>query len=526
MRRLPALALLALAPSLAAQDLVVGSKNFTEGRLLGEIVTQWLNVSTSLDVRHAADLGGTQVCWAALQSGEVDLVVDYTGTGWTVLLGETEVVADPLEAFLRVQEAFSVRHDVEWTAPFGLNNTYALALRRDRAEALGATRVSDLVDLEEPLRTGFSIEFMNREDGWPGLRAHYPGLSLEPRGMEHGLAYEALDAGQLDVVDAYSTDGKLLRYDVVVLEDDRGFFPPYSAAPMVRGEALREHPELRGALWRLAFTIDDARAMELNHRVEVGGQTFEAVAQAFLTEAGLLDDGTAAAAPDVVPRDERGLLHALVRDRAQLLRLTLEHLGLVLVALLLACAIAIPLGVWLSDRPRLQRPFLGTASILQTVPSLALLAFLITIPWLGLGARSAVLALVLYALLPILRNTVTGLGTVDPDLVDAARGLGLSRRQVLWRVQVPLALRTVLAGVRTAAVLSVGVATLAAFISAGGLGGPILQGLYLNDASLILSGAIPAAVLALLVDGLLGLVQHLATPRGLRVRAASDERRP
>jgi osmoprotectant transport system permease protein len=300
-----------------------------------------------------------------------------------------------------------------------------------------------------------------------------------------------------------------------VLADDRGFFPPYNAAPIVRGETLRAHPEIERALRDLAFTLDDGAAMRLNHRVEVLGEGFEEVARSFLVERGLLAGDGPRARP-VTPRAQRGFLSVLAGQRGRLARLALEHLGLVSIAVALAAALAVPLGILITRRPALRRPFLGGASVLQTIPSLALLAFLIAVPGLGLGADAAIVALVLYAVLPILRNTFTGLDSVDPELVDAARGLGLTPRQVLLRIRLPLAARTILAGIRTAAVISVGVATLAAFIGAGGLGQPIVEGLYLNDTALVLAGALPAAALALAVDGLLGLVERRLTPRGLR----------
>jgi osmoprotectant transport system permease protein len=338
--------------------------------------------------------------------------------------------------------------------------------------------------------------------------------------MEHGLAYEALARGQIDLIDAYSTDGKLRRYDVVVLEDDLGFFPPYHAAPLVRREALLRHPSLRDVLWRLAFRIDDATAMELNYRVEVGGEAFADVARSFLAARGLGPGAPpdATASPGL-PRNQRGVLASLWSARQRLLSLLLEHLGLVAVAVAFAALLAVPLGIAVRGAPTLRGLLLGGAAVLQTIPSLALLAFLIAVPWLGLGARSAVVALVLYAVLPILRNTCTGLDGVDPELVEVAKGLGLTPRQVMLRVRLPLAIRTILAGVRTAAVITVGIATLAAFIGAGGLGQPIVEGLYLNDTALVLCGAVPAALLALAVDGVLGLLERALTPRGLRAAA-------
>ena len=196
-------------------------------------------------------------------------------------------------------------------------------------------------------------------------------------------------------------------------------------------------------------------------------------------------------------------------------RLTLEHLLLVIIAVALAALLAVPLGVFITRHPRLRPLVLGSVSILQTIPSLALLAFLITIPWLGLGMTTAVVALFLYAILPIVRNTVTGLDTADPDLIDAARGLGLTPWQVLNELQLPLATRAIFAGVRTASVISIGVATLAAFVGAGGLGQPIVEGLYLNDTGLILFGAIPSALLALSVDALLHQAEKRTTSKGL-----------
>ena len=503
---------LALA-ALASQEISVGSKNFTEGRLLGEITTQLLAKRTGLDVRHRDSLGGTMLCFEAVRTGEVDLYVEYTGTAWAVLLEQTERPETPLRAYLDVQHLLEDRHDLIVTAPFGLNNTYALTLRGELAREHGITRISELGALGSDLRAGFSIEFSSREDGWPGLSAAYPELGFEPRSIEHGLAYEALSTGDLDLIDAYSTDGKLLRYDVVILEDDRGFFPPYHAAPIVHGETLRKHPEIGEALAELAFTLNDEVALKLNHRIEEGGESFEGVARSFLETSGLLHPSPETQAP---ANRASGFFGQLFADPRRLLRLTLEHLGLVLASVALAALLAIPAGLALTRYPHLRAPVLGFASVLQTIPSLALLAFLVALPFFGLGAVTAITALVLYAVLPILRNTATGLATVDPELIDAAHGLGLTQRQVLTRVRLPIATRTIVAGLRTATVIGVGVATLAAFIGAGGLGQPIVEGLYLNDRGLILSGAVPAALLALCVDAALGLLERRLTPRGLR----------
>lgn len=520
-RRARALAALLAAPlaappgGIAAQEppgrLVIGSKNFTESNLLGEMLALMAEEHTDLEVEHRQGLGGTLVCFGALRRGDIDVYPEYTGTGWSIVLEEEGRIADPLRAFLHVQARYRELYDIEWLPPFGLDNSYALALREDEAERLGVTTISQLVPHAGSLRAGFSIEFMQREDGWPGLAPFY-GLAFgEVRSLEHGLAYQAIANGTTDVIDAYSTDGKLLRFPLRVLADDRGFFPPYNAAPIVRGAALRAHPELREVFGRLAFRIPDEEMMRLNLAVEEDGRGFREVAAGFLVGKGLLARQTAA------PAARRGDLLAFVGDRLGVTgRLALEHVLLSLSAVLLAVLFAVPLGIAIHDRRAAETAALGAAGVLQTVPSLALLALLIAIPGLGLSWRSAILALFLYAVLPILRNTLTGLGGTAPELLDAATGIGLTPRQVLFRLQLPLAIPTIMAGVRTAAVISIGVATLAAFIGAGGLGEPIQQGLYLNDTRLILAGAIPAALLALLADWLLGRLERGLTPRGLR----------
>lgn len=507
----------ALARPAPAQDVVVGSKNFPESRLLGEMLTLLIEEQTDLDVEHKASLGGTSICFDALREGDIDLYPEYTGTAWSVVLGETERVSDPMRTYFHVAARYRERYDLVWLSPFGLNNKYELAVDEARAEELGLRTISDLRAVGGSLRCAFSIEFMDRPDGYPGL-AQYYGLQLgDVRAMEHGLAYTAVAAGEVDLIDAYSTDGKLSRYRLRMLEDDRGFFPPYHAAPVVRAETLAAHPFLREVLDRLAFRIDDERMRRLNYAVEEEKREFRDVAREFLAEEGLVSGGGGPRESGARPAGRGGAFLPFFLGRwRDTLRLTLEHVGLTAVAVLLAAALAIPLGIWIQRHALAERLALGAAGVVQTIPSLALLAFAITVPGLGLSVRSAVLALFLYAVLPILRNTHAGLRGVDPELVDAARALGLTPRQVLLRVQLPIATGTILAGVRTSAVVGVGVATLAAFIGAGGLGEPILAGLYLNDPNLILAGAVPAALLALLADAGLGAVERVLVPRGLR----------
>ncbi|MFN3243299.1 MAG: glycine betaine ABC transporter substrate-binding protein [Planctomycetota bacterium] len=521
--------LLALSASLCAQTTIrVGSKKFAESAILAELMAQMIEQHTELTVERRLNLQGTMLCWQALQSGEIDLYAEYTGTGWATIVGRTDKVTDPLRAFFEVRRFCRDEHDVHWLEPFGLNNTYALAMREDRAVELGVSRISDLIPHQASLRAGFGGEFGERADGYRGLQQVY-GLQLgEVRVVEHALGYEAIAAGQLDLMDVYSTDGKLLRFELRVLEDDRRFFPPYNAAPMVRGATLRQHPEIEGALGRLAFRLPDHDAQALNYLVEAEGFTARQVARAFLEVEQLvegLEESVAAEkaraaflrvrrappAPGAAAAQRPGFFGTLQRSWGKLGERVLQHLLLTLAAVGLACALAIPLGVRMAAAPRLRAALLAFAGVVQTIPSLALLVFLI--PLFGLSAWSAITALFLYALLPILRNTCTGILGVPMDLVDAARGMGMRDHEILWKVQLPLAMPTILAGVRTATVISIGFAVLAAFIGAGGLGGFIVDGLALNDMSLLLLGAMPAAALAVLGDRLLGLLERALSPR-------------
>lgn len=191
-----------------SNHIVVGSKNCTESRILGEMPTMLIEAHTDLTVEHRSGLGGTLVCFTALTRGEIDLYPEYTGTGWSIVLKETEKIGDPLKAFLHVRKRYWELYDIEWLQPFGLNNTYALAMRKEKAEALGVRTISQLVPHAADLSAGFSIEFMNREDGWPGLGPYYSLDFGRVRALEHGLAYEAIASGAIDLIDAYSTDGK------------------------------------------------------------------------------------------------------------------------------------------------------------------------------------------------------------------------------------------------------------------------------------------------------------------------------
>ena len=482
MRLKPLHVLIALAVPLAAQGqpIVVGSKSFTESYLLAEIMSQLLE-SEGYTVERRFGFGGTRLSFEALVTGAIDVYPEYTGTiSETILPSAAQYGSPDFSAQL-------AELGLDTLAPFGFNNTYALTVTAETAARYSLRSISDLA-LHAGLRFGLSHEFRDRADGWPALKQVY-SLPQDSFGIEHGLAYRAMLEMELDVTDAYSTDADLARYALTVLDDDRGFFPDYLALPLARQDL---DTKARAALERLAARFDDARMRNLNAEVSIGRRTFAAVAQEFLRAEGL------AATQIAAPRSMA----------ATLLNNTLVHLKLTGVALLAACLCGLTLALLVYRSAALSRTVLYVAGLLQTIPSIALLALLI--PLAGVGQLPAIIALFLYSLLPIVRNTITALLTIDPLLRRVAAGMGLSERERLRLIYLPLAVPHLLSGLRIAAVVSIGTATLAAFIGAGGLGEPIVTGLALNDTRLILLGAIPAAVLAILTElGFEGLERWL-----------------
>ncbi len=469
-----------------SEPIRVASKNFTESYVLAEIAAQVLEAA-GFAVERRFGLGGTLICFEALANAEIDLYVEYTGTLSQAIL---DLPVDTTRADLNAAVAL---RGLELLPPLGFNNTYAMAVRRSTAERHGLRTIGDLRGARG-LNMVVSHEFLHRDDGWPGLAAAY-GLSGPVTGIEHGLAYRALQDGTIDVTDAYSTDGEIKRYDLVLLQDDQAFFPAYLALPLVR----RDLPAgARQALLVLANSLNDSQMQALNAEVVFNGRTFAQVANSFLVERGVLSAGEAIA--DTLWSDLR--------------RNTAQHLKLTAIALVGAVLFGVGLSLVVFRVPALSRAVIYASGLMQTVPSIALLALMI--PLLGIGTTPAIIALFLYSLLPILRNTITALTTLDPTLVRVALAMGLSNFEQLRYVYLPLSLPSMLAGIRTAAVISIGTATLAAFIGAGGLGEPIVTGLALNDVGLILQGAIPAALLAIITELVFELIERVSLPGHLR----------
>jgi len=502
--------LLALARGEFARPVVVASKPFGESYLLAEMFAQVLE-ARGLSVDRRPGLGATEIAFRALRTNAIDVYPEYTGTGLLAILGEPPV-ASAAAAYQRVSTEFLARYGVRWLPPLGFQNTYAISVRRATADSLHLTTLSDLARAGGRLRAGFTPDFIGRPDGLPGLERAY-GLHLhEVRALGPAVKYQALASGQVDVIDGYSTDGLIARYGLVVLSDDRHFFPPYEAAAVVGPRLGADDPVAIAALSELSGRIDEQHMRDWNRRVEVDGAPVATVARDALTSLGLL---TTARAPAAQPRtgpQRSGLWQYVVEQRTTLLRLTGRHIELVAVSLAVAILIALPLGLVLERTARRAEGVIRAVGVLQTLPGIALLAFMI--PLLGIGVVPALVALVLYSLYPIVRNTYTGVRDADAAAVAAARALGMTDGQILREVRLPLAAPVIMAGIRTAAVIDVGTATLAAFIGAGGLGEPIVAGLALSDTRMILAGAIPAALLAIVVDSSLAGVERGLLRRG------------
>ena len=469
-----------------ASPVVIGSKKFTESYVLGEIAKRAF-ADAGIRAEHRQGMGGTIILWQALRDGQIDVYPEYTGT-----IVQEILKTDRQTSLNEIRDALK-KFGIGITEPLGFNNTYALVIRRSEAQRLGLHTISALRNHPE-LKIGLTHEFLDRRDGWQPLRARYGFPQQNAIGIDHALGYAALKNGAIDVKDAYSTDAKIAEYDLITLKDDRQFFPRYDAVFLYR---LSLPASTIAVLRKLEGTLSQTRMTQLNAEAE-RTKDYTRAANLFF-ENRSPPTGT----------DETFL--------RKLRRWTLRHLELVGISLLLSVVIGVPLGIFASRGGAAGQVILGFTGVVQTIPSLALLALLVPLPFFGISARTAIAALFLYGLLPIARNTASGLQDIPRGLRESAIALGLSSTARLWKIYLPIASRSILAGIKTSAVINVGTATLAALIGAGGLGEPILSGLNLNDHATILQGAIPAALLALLVQWLFDLLDRVFIPKGLRL---------
>ncbi len=469
-----------------------GSKIFTESVILGEMAAH-LAQSAGAQVLHRRDLGGTRVLWSALLRGDIDAYPEYTGTISQEILAGSGVSGE--EA---IRQAMAER-GIRMSQILGFNKTYVIGMKEEVAERLGIRTISDL-RRHPDLKFGFNNEFMDRSDGWPMLRARYNLPHQDVRGLNHDLAYRGLEEGSIHAMDLYSTDAEIQYYNLRTLEDDLGVFPTYHAVLLYRDDLNERAPEVVAALLQMEGLISESEMVAMNSRAKLDGVEEIVVSADFLVAKQIIED------PQV---EVEGAV-------ARLLRNTRGHLFLVSISLMAAILIAVPLGILAARWPQLGQVILGTAGVIQTIPSLALLGFMI--PLFGLGKWPAIMALFLYSLLPIIRNTYTGLHDIPTGIRESAAALGLPSGATLRLVDLPMASRAILAGIKISAVINVGTATLGALIGAVCYGQPILTGIRRDDIGLILEGAIPAAVLALVVQGLFDLVERVLVPKGLRLK--------
>jgi osmoprotectant transport system substrate-binding protein/osmoprotectant transport system permease protein len=485
---LTVLSFLSALPCLGAKPILVGSKKFTESYVLAEIAKRALD-DAGIPAEHRQGMGGTIILWEALRTGQIELYPEYTGT-----IGEEVLKASPSTSAADMRAQLE-KSGVGMTGELGFNNTYALVMQRTAAERLRIHKISALRNHPE-LQFGLTHEFLDRRDGWRPLAERYQLSIQNVAGIDHGLGYAALRNGSIDVKDAYSTDSKIGEKDLVVLEDDLQFFPQYKAVFLYR---LTLPPKVLAILRTIEGTLDETRMIQLNAKAER--------TRNYARAADLYFQNSAA------PRQTRvgeSLTHKLIRW-------TSRHLELAGISLLLSIIVGIPLGIAASRGGALAQAILAGTSAVQTIPSLALLALLVPVPFFGISPRTAIAALFLYGLLPIVRNTATGLQDIAQPIRESAIALGLEPSARLWKIYLPISSRTILGGIKTSAVINIGTATLAALIGAGGLGEPILSGLNLNDHATILEGAIPAAVLALMVQWSFDLLDRVLIPKGLRL---------
>ncbi len=470
----------------------IGSKTFTESYILGEILAQLLE-EQHIVVDRKLGMGGTGILFHALQEGEIDMYVEYTGTIAEAILKQPHIKTfSKLRAELR-------KHHLMTSEPLGFNNTYALAMRMEMANQLNIKKISDLKN-HLHLRYGMSYEFLRRADGFVPLKKRYGLKAKDVQGMEHNLAYEALRTKAIDVLDVYTTDGKIAPLNLYVLEDDLQFFPKYEAVLLVRENFITKNPTIWESLRSLEGQISASDMIQLNSDVEIEKRSFQSVAAQWLK------------------KENHGYEEKQASLKIQwkaLVRRTQEHLILVFVSLFISILVGIPLGFVATRSPWLAQFILAFSGMVQTIPSLALLGFLI--PLIGIGLYPSLVALCLYSLLPIVRNTYLGLTSIDRLHLEVMNVLGLKKWHRLVYIELPLASPSILAGVKISSVMAVGTATLAAFIGAGGYGNFILSGIAINDSLTILHGAVPSALLAMILQFFFEISEKLFIPKGLRL---------
>jgi osmoprotectant transport system permease protein len=473
--------------SQANSRIIVGSKIFTESYILGEIAAQSIEKNPDTSVDRKLGMGSTGMLFESLKSGAIDVYPDYSGT-----LAETILKNPKLKKLDEIRTALKPL-GLTISDSLGFNNTYALAVSESFAEKNNLHTVSDLLTAKDPIRAAFSYEFMDRSDGYNGLIERYGLQFSSVSRMEHSLVYQAISENAVDVIEVYSTDANVNKFKLRVLRDDLDYFPSYQAVWVARTAFVEEHPGAWQDLRQFEDRIDENKIRSMNAEADLEKTSFQKIASKFLGSKQTLVETSRA---------------SVILER------TKEHLWLVGVSLLFSILIGLPLGIFAAKYQRVGQGILIGSALIQTIPTLALLCFLI--PVFGVGLKPALVALCLYSLLPVVLNTFTGIRAVDPKNLENAKAFGLNSTQILFEITLPLSRPMILAGLKTATIVSIGTATLAALIGAGGYGTLIISGLSLNDIPTILMGAVPAAAMALLAHFMFELLNMALIPKGLR----------
>lgn len=488
----------------ANPPLKIGSKRFTESYILGELVTQQANTSGS--AIHLAGLGNTAIVLAALRSGAIDVYPEYTGTISREILKDTSLIS--------LQDLENPLHKMGLgvAISLGFNNGYAIAVTEETAHRRSLSSLADLHNHAE-MRLGLSSEFLQRSDGWPVIAERYDLKNLSPRAMEHGLAYDALRSGIIDAIDAYTTDARVASDHLVLLQDKLNVLPPYSAVLLYRLDAPQHHPKEWQALFSLQNRISAEEMRKANARVDLEHLTPAESAKDLLVNvlaeksSQHQDSPFQNLTPVPITQNEnltaRSLKLIFSKEEAGLI---LKHFLLVIGPVIAASLVGIPLGIAGASLPAFGQASLSVVGLLQTIPALALLALLIAMSG-QIGNTPALITLFFYAMLPIVEATQSAFQGIDRNLRESAISLGAPWFQRTFYVELPIARPGILSGVRTAAIINVGGATLAAFVGAGGLGERIVGGLAINDPALLIAGAVPSAALALIIQYIASLLE-------------------
>ncbi len=488
-----------LAQSPNSDVIRIGGKVFTEQNILVDLIKIYLE-DKGYKTQTQKNLGGTFVAYEALKTGNLDLYVEYSGTSYHTIFKQEKIISEN-DTYLWLKERFK-KENIYLFQDLGFSNSYALITVQNQ----NYQTMKDLVKDSPNLTIGFEHEFLSRPDGFSNMLKAYDYNFKNPKTMNVGLMYEALKTKQLDVGIGYSTDGRNKAFNLKILEDNLDFFPKYKAAILAKTSVLQNHKNLESELMALSGLITATDMIQMNYEVDALKKSSNLVAKNFLISKGLIAYSSLKLSHNFLGLSYPEII--LIKNKL------LEHIEICFIALCFSILIGFSLGVLAFEFKPLKPLVFSFVNLLQTLPSLALFGFLI--PFMGIGFWPAMIALILYSILPLVHNVYIGLSEIDLDIIESCQAIGMTKLQILLQVRIPIAMPTLGAGLRTCTAIIIGTATVAAFIGAGGLGELIFQGISSLNHRMILLGAVPAALLALLADTLVHFTMNSLTSKGLK----------